>query len=280
MKRVLFSISALALLCLPALGSAHPASYIEDQVWKHMGGRDAYKKVRYVAFTWVSETDGKQTSVRKQMWDRYTGDYVVEYAEGNGDKVKIYLNIDTKKGVAVRNGAVVSGEEGTKLVDRGYRIFINDTFWLLCPMKFQDWGARVKFEGHENVPPEFEWGEMNEEQRRQYARAREHDPKIQEMEQQHHDAPMIMHLWYEENVGLTPGDQYWFYVLHTGQIIKWHYKLEDGTERTWLWDDEKDCGMGITLATRRTTSDGDRTIYFSDVKFSADMDRSAFTPPQ
>ena len=67
MKKTLFSVSALALLFLPALGSAHPAAFIEDLVWKHLGGRDAYKKVRYVAFTFVSEADGKQTSSRKQM---------------------------------------------------------------------------------------------------------------------------------------------------------------------------------------------------------------------
>lgn len=104
----------------------------------------------------------------------------------------------------------------------------------------------------------------------------EHPPE-KEVGDESYDASLILHVWFDPGTGLTPGDQYWIYLKHDGRIDKWRYQLESGEENEWTWSDEKDCGMGLTFSTRRTSSDGKRTIFFPEVKFSETMDRGVFS---
>jgi hypothetical protein len=270
---------ALAVLC-PAVASAHPATIVIDLVWKHLGGKEQYKKVRYVEFTWASKSDGKAGNERKHLWDRYTGDYVLELTDSeSGDELEIYFNIETKQGVVVRNGSIVEGEDAEKMIERAYGTFINDTYWLLVPTKLEDYGARVQFIGHEGLPEELEWHRMSDDERRAWAREQKHvvsgDDHNHEVDE-HKDAAIVLHLWFEGEVGLTPGDEYWLYITHEGEILRWEYKLQGGHEGSWVWSDPTDCGMGMTFSTRRVHVDGNREIYFPTVKFTDEMDRSAF----
>ena len=236
-------------LLFPVAAAGHPAVVIVDKVWKHLGGEAAYEKCRYVEFTWTSEADGNVKSERKHTWDRYAGDYVLEFVDSKtSDEYKIYFNVDSKKGVALRNGSAVDAAENAELLERAYGLFINDTYWLLVPTKLQDPGAKIRFVGHAGQP--------------------EADSSEGEF--------VILHLYFDKKVGLTPGDQYWFHVTHEGEIVKWRYVLEDGHEGEWDWADEKDCGMGVVLPMKRVSSDGDRAIVFRDVKFSHERDRSVF----
>lgn len=278
MKRFhLLMVVAVGAILWPTLGVGHPATVIIDWVWGHLGGKDAYEKARYVQFTFASEGEGRKGAERKHLWDRYTGDYVLEFGDA-GATYKVYFNIDSKEGVVVKNGAILEGDAAAKQIDHAYAIFCNDTYWLLVPTKLGDYGARTQFVGHLGINPEDEFDKIAYEEMMERAEGKEHHhherkPVPPELK----DTPAILHLWFEEKVGVTPGDQYWLYVKHDGRIDKWRYKLQDGTESEWTWSDEKDCGLGLTFSTRRTRADGKRVIYFPDVKFSETMDRSVFT---
>lgn len=228
---------------------AHPAVEVVDLIWDHIGGKENFEKCRYIEFTWQSETDGQIKRTRKHTWDRYEGDYVVEFTDASGDAYTVYMNVETLEGVALKNGSKLSAEENAAWVETAYEIFCNDTYWLLSPTKLQDPGARIQFVGH----------------------AGEKDADGSEGEF------IVLHLWFEDNVGVTPGDEYWFNITHEGVIASWRYVLEDGEKNQWEWTDERDCGMGMLLSTRKVS--GNRAITFPEVKFSETIDRSVFTPP-
>jgi hypothetical protein len=42
----------------------------------------------------------------------------------------VLVDINQKKGVARKNGKIVKGEEGQKLVIKAWKIWVNDSFWL------------------------------------------------------------------------------------------------------------------------------------------------------
>lgn len=238
-----------ALVLAPVATGGHPAVKIVDLIWEYMGGKETYEKVRYIEFTWASESQDGTGSSRTHLWDRYRGDYVLEFTDSKAnDRIEIYFNVDTKKGVALKNGVELSGKEKAEFIDRAYRIFVNDTYWLLAPTKLQDPGARLVYDGHTGTATE-EHGE------REF---------------------VVLHLYFDEGTGITPGDEYWFYVRHSGQVARWRYVLEDGHEGDWLWTEEGDCGMGITLPMRRVSADGKRAIFFPHVEFHETMDRSRF----
>jgi hypothetical protein len=239
-------------LMVPAASGAHPAWQVVDLIWEYMGGREAFAKARFVEFTFAVEKKGEIKSTRQHTWDRYSGDYVLEFKDTKtGDEWKVFFNVESKKGVALKNGTGVNEEENTRAIERAYGIFCNDTYWLLAPTKLQDPGARIQFIGHAGrVEAEGSEGEF-----------------------------IVIYLFFDQEVGVTPGDKYWFNVRHSGQIASWRYVLEGGEEGEWDWTDEKDCGMGIRLSVRKVSRDGDTAIVFPNVKLSATMDPSRFQPP-
>ncbi|MDH3217418.1 MAG: hypothetical protein OEN01_14225 [Candidatus Krumholzibacteria bacterium] len=246
-------LALMLALLLPVAADGHPAIQVVDWIWKHVGGKSQFASVRYVEFTWAAEAEGKVGGSRIHKWDRYTGDYVLEFTNGEtNEQYKVFFNVDTRKGVALKNGSKVDDDETPPIIDRAYRIFINDTYWLLFATKLEDPGARIGFVGHDGKP--------------------EQDGSEGEF--------VVLHLFFQENVGLTPGDQYWIYVTHEGQIVKWRYRLESGREGEYEWLDEKDCGMGVILSLRRVSADGKRAIVFPHVKLSRTLDRAVFEYPE
>jgi hypothetical protein len=245
-------LSIFLALAVPRISDGHPAYQMVDLVWEHLGGRAAYAKARFVEFTFAVEKKGEIKMSRKHAWDRYTGDYVLEFTDSKTNEPwKVIFNIDTKKGVALKNGAGVSPEENAKVVERAYGMFCNDTYWLLAPAKLEDPGAKIQFVGHAGKP--------------------EADGSEGEF--------VVLHLFFAQKVGVTPGDQYWLNVTHQGQIVSWRYLLEGGSEGEWQWVDEQDCGMGITLSMRKVSKDGESAIVFPHVRLSDTMDRARFQRP-
>jgi hypothetical protein len=280
--------AAIALLVsaalFPAAAWSHPAYQVVDWIWQHLGGQDAYEKCRYVEFTWTYEHEGDAKAARSHTWDRYEGDYVLEFTDSRtNDEYKVYFNVNTRTGVAVKNGTAVGEDENAQLVERAYSMFANDTYWLLLPMKLRDPGARLQYVGHASKtgdrdiqePAPRYWVNLTKEEE-----VEAHKERLQKSEKGTGDLHtlVVLHLWFFREVGLTPGDKYWLYVTHDGAIVGWRYVLEGGDEGEWEWTDEKDCGMGITLPTKKVSADGSKTVVFPDVKFRETMDRTVFQP--
>jgi len=99
----------------------------------------AWEKARFFSFSFNVDRGGKIAASFAQKWDRYTGDYRVEGKNQAGDNLMVIMNVNTRKGKAWKNGEELA--DSTELLNFGYRRFINDTYWLLMPLKALDPGV-------------------------------------------------------------------------------------------------------------------------------------------
>jgi hypothetical protein len=72
------------------------------------------------------------------LWDRQRD--VVEARYGDGTRVLLHL--PTRRGIAQRGGARVSGRDEATLLERAYADWANDSFWLHAPAKVRAPGTR------------------------------------------------------------------------------------------------------------------------------------------
>jgi hypothetical protein len=141
------------------------------------------------------------------------------------------------------------------MLKRAYGRFINDSYWLLMPWKLEDPGVKVESQGTTTID------------------GLDYD---------------ILHVSFE-NVGLTPGDQYWAFVNRkTHRMDRWAYFLQ-GDEGTasmdkataWTWSDWRPSG-GLMLASDRRQvggKEGER-IYFPVLKVLDKVDDGVFASPE
>ena len=274
-SKAMMAILALALVTGAALvARSHPAVVVVDLIWKHIGGKDNFARARYVSFTWAYEQDGKIAFSREHAWDRYTGYYDIKFKDpDNGDDIEVQFDVDTREGVALRNGTIVEGDAAAELLETAYRAFINDTYWLLAPAKLGDYGVRLQYAGHEidgeivldlEEPHAHQPGEHHDHSERP-----EPDPNAPEH-------AIVLHVSFDK-VGLTPGDEYWFHVSHEGQVLRWQYKLQSGREGDFDWVDEKDVGMGIILSTRKVSRTSQMAVVFPQVHIAAEVPAGSFS---
>jgi hypothetical protein len=244
MKKIFFS--GLFFIALLTTLKAQTKEQVIDKVWKAVGGKNTFEKSRYFQFTFAVERDGKGNPGRDHIWDRYTGDYRFESAAAGGKKNVVLFNINTKKGKAFENGVQLPDSTSAKLIKNAYAAFINDSYWLMVPLKLQDPGVNTALEASEEVK----------------------GVKCD-----------VIHLNFDK-VGLTPGDQYWLYVNDdTGEIIQWKFLLQgQKTSSTFVWSPYKDLGGGLKLSTKKTT-EGNTSIYFPTAKVLSNVDKNIFIKP-
>jgi hypothetical protein len=205
----------------------------------------AWEKARYLAFTFNVERDGTIAASFPQRYDRYTGDYRVSGKDQKGDTFDVIMNVNTRVGKAWLNGAEVT--DNKELLERGYRRFINDTYWLLMPLKSLDPGVHRTSGGVETNACG--------------------------------DTYDVVKLTFDK-VGLTPGDTYWMWVNRdTGLVDEWHMKLQgDKPEEppsVVLFRDYRRIG-GLLLSTRRQIKGKTQVIRLDDVTVTSDVPAGAF----
>lgn len=65
-----------------------------------------------------------------------------------------------------------------------------------------------------------------------------------------------LHIWFDDGVGLTPGDHYWFKVdRETLRVTHWRFELESGRKASYSWEGYGQFGP-LTLATTHIRDDG------------------------
>lgn len=245
MKKLLFS----CVFCLSIIFSlnAQTKDDILKKVWDACGGKEVFEKSRYFEFDFAVERDGKSSIIRKHIWDRYTGDYRLESQQDPQKKIITLFNTQTQKGKAYENGILLPDSISTLLVKKAYAAFINDTYWLLTPLKLQDPGVNLTLEANELI---------NEED------------------------CYTFHLNFDK-VGLTPGDQYWLYVnAKSGEIVRWKYLLQkQQSTSTFDWTPYTDLGGGLKLSTKKTNITNKSSIYFPTAKVLSKVDENIFKKP-
>lgn len=215
--------------------------------------RPAWEKVRYLRFDFLVERDSQKPVRVRHLWDKARGLCRIEWREEDGRAVAAFLNSRRRSGRVFLDGKKLAGAERAKYLEAAYKRFINDGYWLLAPFKLKDPGARVEWVGEASVD------------------GGEHD---------------VLHVSFEQ-VGLTPGDHYWYFVnRRTHRPDRWAYSLQGfGGERSlenawsWAWRDWTEAG-GAFFSRERLRTERDWRISFPGLAAPGAVDRRAFKDPR
>ncbi len=179
-------------------------------VWKAAGGEN-WEKVRTLDFTFVVEDKGKMLVSAKHHWDIGAG---TDHVQWKGKDVT----------VNVRSPAA---DEAAKAA---YARWVNDSYWLLAPLKVCDHGVHLKYEGRKEVD-----GKSLEALRLSFGK-----------------------------VGLTPNDQYVLYVDPATKLVRaWDYIPEPDKVMHGTWEKYEDFD-GLKLSTDHQFAG--KTIRFTGIK--------------
>lgn len=130
--------SALVILSLSSFASAENAEEkahrLASATLEAMGGADAYDNTRYLSWVFFGR--------RFHIWDKHTGDIRIEY----DDNKVILMNIHNKQGSAWENGVEITDSgKLAELMSWGYKVWINDSYWLVMPYKLKDPGVNLVY---------------------------------------------------------------------------------------------------------------------------------------
>ena len=183
---------------------------LADAVWKASGGEN-WSAVKTINFTFAVEKEGKTVASAEHHWD----------VAAQTDRVKW-----KGKDVTV-NLAEPASDEDAKAA---YARWVNDSYWLLAPLKLKDRGTNVSAEG------------------------------TKEMDGAKCD---VLRLSFGK-VGLTPNDQYLLYIDPATKLVRsWDYMPEPGKSMHATWEGYQKSG-GLTLATDHQM--GEARIRILDLK--------------
>jgi hypothetical protein len=232
---------ALLAACLLAASAAAAAddraNAIADEMMEALGGRANWDRARFLRFTFVRQ--GRRLNL---TWDRETSRYRLEAANDAGIPYVVVMNLATRQGRAVLDGRPLEARELSEYLALAARIWAGETYWLLAPYKLRDPGAILTYDGEESAGG---------------------------------TAQDRLHLRFE-NVGATPGDQYWLYVNRRTRLLdRWRFKLQSGAEGDYRWTGWERFA-GILLATERLGANGDR-IVFEDIIVTDSLPDEVFT---
>ncbi|MEO8440137.1 MAG: DUF6503 family protein [Spartobacteria bacterium] len=192
------------LLSLSAAEDTESAAQLADAVWKASGG-EAWPKVKTIDFTFAVEKGGKELVAAEHHWDVAAQ---IDHVKWQGKDVKVNL----------ANPATTDEEKAA------YARWVNDSYWLLAPLKLKDPGVNLTDEGKKTM----DGGER-----------------------------VVLRVSFGK-VGLTPNDQYRLYIdPKTKLISSWDYMPEPGKSTNATWSDYQKSG-GLTLATDHRTEGGVR----------------------
>jgi hypothetical protein len=248
------------LLVLVAIGFvAHPlgaenesrdpkAVEIDETMMKALGGEAAWDAVHFIRFEFKVRVKGKVVEDNFHLWDRNDGRYRIERDVPAGRHEVDLFNIgeyqSNKTGEAYLNGKKLEGAAAEKTLAGAYASYINDTWWLCMPWKWQATGVNLKYLGPKKRGTEtFD----------------------------------VIELTFN-HVGLTPGDMYHAYVSRQSHLMTyWEYTLQSHDRGAWTW--QYGTYQGVKLAKNHVSSDGTATINMGNVQVLDAVDAAYFTNP-
>ena len=213
-------------------GSDVRAIEIADAVMKKMGGRVNWDRTRYLTWRFFGR--------RLHVWDRWTGDVRFEDA----DRVTL-MNVHSRGGRVWQGGGEIAEPDSLKkYLDRGYRAWINDSYWLVMPYKLKDSGVTLKYAG------EAKMGNGRD--------------------------AFVLTLTFK-NVGVTPQNKYDVYVDKERMLVEqWaFYRNASDAEPRFVgpWTDWVPHGRILLSANRGRTSHTDVAVF-------DDLPRAVFESPE
>lgn len=238
-------------------GPADSARLLADRVMEWQGGRDAWEATRFLRFDWIVEREGATAARRSHAWDRWEGDYRLSYTRDDGGRVVALFDLpslasDTApaEGDVWVDGERLEGSARDSALRQAYGAFVNDSYWLLMPLKWRDPGVHLEYVGRTELPDGNRY-------------------------------PTV-HLTFEEGLGIT-NDRYWGFVdPESGKMVAWRYLLEGDEQKGPLiwWRDWRTFGpQGLRLALDRRFEAGPLRIRFEGVAADTAVPAGVFEPP-
>lgn len=217
-------------------------------------GADAWATAPYLRFNFGLETPAGEQTVARHLWNRNTGDYRLEWSSGPDSSYVALVNVREIRnkqvpGTVYLNGTELQGSAAEEARSQAYGRFVNDTYWLLAPLKTFDPGVNRSY-----LPD---------------SSTAEHD---------------VLHLTFDD-VGRTPGDQYWLYVsTETGRLDRWAYHLEGMPEDAppqfydWTPYQELQAPAGtVSLAPRKEAVGAERVLLTNELALPSTPPDGAFS---
>lgn len=116
-------------------GSDPRAVEVADRVMERLGGRAAWDETRFITWRFFGK--------RRHVWDKWTGDLRFE----DGD-LTVLTNLRDRSGRAWQGAAQITEPDTlADRLDKAYRAWINDSYWLVMPYKLKDTGVTLSYRG-------------------------------------------------------------------------------------------------------------------------------------
>jgi hypothetical protein len=223
MKTHFALIISLCALAAATAGAADESSdkgqQLATELWKASGGEN-WAKVREVHFTFAVEQEGKPLFSAQHVWNVAAGTDEVKWKDKEG-----------KDHLATADLSAPASEGDAKTA---HARWVNDSYWLLAPLKVRDQGVRVEAGGPKDLK-----GVTLETLKLTF-----------------------------NSVGLTPTDQYIFYIDPKTKLpVAWDYIPASGAGMQATWEKFQSFG-GLNLATEHKFNG--KTIKLSGIKVVTD----------
>ena len=211
------------------------------------GGLRAWNALPGVEFEWAVVKDSAELVRTRHVWDKRENRVRSEWPVGQDSvAVAIYgldgFDAEAPAGMVAINGLQLSGPEATERLVEANGRFVNDSYWMLAPLKVLDAGVVRSVEprdGFDRLALSF------------------------------------------DGVGLTPGDRYWIDVDDvTGTMTGWSYVLEGSdTEGAWDWLEptQMDTPEGPLSFSRMKVNRADSTAILTEPTVLETIDETEFT---
>lgn len=212
------------------------------------GDLKGWSDTRYLAFDFVYEVGDAAPIAYRHYWDVGTGAYRVEgMLDEEQTPYVVIFNVNTREGNAWIAGKPALGEDLARLLEDAYGRFINDSYWLIMPLKLLDPGVHLHHEGEVSS----ETGVRDR-----------------------------IRVSFDPGIGLTPGDVYWIEVdRKSGRMVRWEFILEGDEEKYgYSWTEWGKYGP-LNLSTVKEYDDGSERILLLNVIASRELDAEPFRPP-
>ncbi|HSE40094.1 MAG TPA: hypothetical protein VLH08_04960 [Acidobacteriota bacterium] len=214
------------------------AVQIAQESIQAMGGIENWKNTAAIRFNFVVAPEGQESRAVKHLWDRKNNRDHVEGKTREGKMQVVWVNLSDKSGVAWEDGQKLDGEKAKKALDWAYSRWINDTYWLIMPLKLMDKGVNLKYDGEKNGRD-------------------------------------VLHLSFNK-VGETPGDQYWAHISKSTRLMEhWNFELESKDKGSFDWIDWQPIG-NMKFSKVKESEDKKLRIKFEPLEAQNSADAAFF----
>ena len=225
------------------------ADSVALQVVTASGGFEAWNALPALRFDFGFEQGGQQRTAARHYWDKQQNRYRVEWPGGEDSTYIALFTAWPDSGRVYLNGTALDGAAEAEAMETARSRTINDTYWLLAPLKLFDAGVTRTF-----VPDS---SDANTD---------------------------VIRLAFA-NVGMTPGDQYWLFVdKESGRLTRWTFLLEGAeTPRSFEWTAYQTLqspGGRVLLSARKQAIGGPIAILTDNLVAPTTIDSTLFTDLQ